>query len=497
MKRVNCKATNATSGTTPGTARVGAMVGLPLEWFSREEAIRLRKSLTCTPVVSSVALSYGPPPEPIEQYRVDRDAGVVHVPLCTGLRWLRENRKPWVDERVKGEDLTYPRGPRARDEGQQEFFNALLAGMLLQWTPEGEGGVFAQAPTGSGKTVALLWCIARVGKPALVIVPSVELALQWKQEAMDKLGLEDAQVGIVGGGSKTGWKGKHLVVAVINSAVKQGEEFCKSFGIVGWDEGHRVPANTFSRSLTMFPAAIRVVLSATPERKDGMHVMIHNAVGEVSVASKVRVMPLVYMETNYRDTRAVKWGDLQLSRILTLISKDEVRNGWIGRKAAELVLREGRCVLVLSDRIEQLYRIEQHALRAGVPAEAIGTFAGQQVTGISKQRGRKVVEGGEVSREARKRIKTDEGVRLILATFGSMKEGVDIPRIDAGIEAMPKSTAVQACGRARRYMEGKRTPVWYSIVDTGVPMLKGFASARRKELTRAKNVTFKLIPDIE
>jgi hypothetical protein len=43
--------------------------------------------------------------------------------------------------------------------------------------------------------------------------------------------------------------------------------------------------------------------------------------------------------------------------------------------------------------------------------------------------------------------------------------GLDIPRLDMGVEAGPRSDLVQAIGRLTRSLKGKPVPEWYSIND--------------------------------
>ena len=55
--------------------------------------------------------------------------------------------------------------------------------------------------------------------------------------------------------------------------------------------------------------------------------------------------------------------------------------------------------------------------------------------------------------------------RIILATYGIFDTGTDIPRLDCGIEATPRSKLAQALGRILRTSRGKSTPIWFGIED--------------------------------
>jgi hypothetical protein len=62
-----------------------------------------------------------------------------------------------------------------------------------------------------------------------------------------------------------------------------------------------------------------------------------------------------------------------------------------------------------------------------------------------------------------------------------MKEGTNMPWLDAGIDATPRADGEQAIGRIRRPMPGKPTPVWFTLIDTEIPILRGYATARLRD----------------
>ena len=53
----------------------------------------------------------------------------------------------------------------------------------------------------------------------------------------------------------------------------------------------------------------------------------------------------------------------------------------------------------------------------------------------------------------------------IFATYGMITEGIDIPRLDAGLDATPLGKATQITGRIRRPMPGKAMPIWITLRD--------------------------------
>jgi hypothetical protein len=63
---------------------------------------------------------------------------------------------------------------------------------------------------------------------------------------------------------------------------------------------------------------------------------------------------------------------------------------------------------------------------------------------------------------------------VILATRGSMKEAVDVPRLKAGIDLTPIADAAQEIARIRRPSDDADTPVWLTVLDDNVGILRGF-----------------------
>lgn len=59
----------------------------------------------------------------------------------------------------------------------------------------------------------------------------------------------------------------------------------------------------------------------------------------------------------------------------------------------------------------------------------------------------------------------EKGCRFVLATYGIFDTGIDIKRLDFGVELSPRGDVAQAVGRILRLMKGKVTPEWYSIFD--------------------------------
>lgn len=397
----------------------------------------------------------------ISNWTVDGDA--IGLPIHYGMIVADYLKSKVIDLTTVGEPASFPLRPTARNPKQESFFSTLLSSARDRDT------VLAVAPTGTGKTIGGLYAIAELGRAAIVIVPSKNLAHQWKKEAMTHLGLTDQEVHVFEGG-KCKWVGYKIVVAVIHNLCNRDwpNGFYNNFGTAVWDEAHRVGARVFSQSLQKFPAASRIALTATPDRKDGRTSILHQAFGEPDKSVKgnrMAAMPCsVYVVNTFSKVMGKSHGStvMQMGGLISAIAADKARNELIadivnrGRKA-------GRSILVIGDRIDQLKALKKDlAGKYGVDPKTMGLFI------------------GSATKDQLEKIKAE--CQIIFATYGMMKEGQDVPRLDMGIDVTPRSDGVQAIGRIRRMHEGKAEPIWVTLFDSqGSRLLQGISSARIKD----------------
>ncbi len=102
--------------------------------------------------------------------------------------------------------------------------------------------------------------------------------------------------------------------------------------------------------------------------------------------------------------------------------------------------------LVLADRVNQMYYLKNKLGYGNV-------IDGKTKKDIREKRIQEVREGKE---------------KVLFATYGLAKEGLDIPRLDRLILASPhrdKATIIQAIGRIERKFENKSEPICYDLVD--------------------------------
>ncbi len=223
-----------------------------------------------------------------------------------------------------------------------------------------QGGVL-QLACGKGKTVVAIEHIARTRQPALIVIPDTNLIKQWEAEI-------NALIDVPGGigemyGGKFDWK-KNLVLAtyhtVANRAEDMPEEVRRHFGIIIWDEGHHINAPTFAATAHAFYGR-RYLLTATPERDDGYHVIAQVHIGGV-VHKDLRpalkssfIFEWTGLTLDMTDPSVVQAvtdtaGEVHLRKVSTYVAayRPFLQKLWWDTNAA---MQAGRKTLVLSDGV--------------------------------------------------------------------------------------------------------------------------------------------------
>lgn len=409
------------------------------------------------------------PKPPIPLYDVESYAGYIGLPIDWGIRTYGD-RMDIEDRTVQGRAFDPPERPDPNHpsvldpEAQAQFMKDLLYAM------EDDYAVLAVAPPGSGKTVVGLNTAAELGRSTLVIAPLQRIADQWIKGAQQFLGLKRSEIGIIQG-PKCEYD-KRFCVGIINSISTKDYpmEFYHAFGTVIWDEVHRFGSQKFSQSVAMFPSAYKLAMTATPDgRKDGAQDVYLKYFGRGQVVSDTASLPCKVHVMRYTKKGAI-FGEDDHTTALKCLTRDRVRNEYLVRIILKLY-EHNRTILGLGESIDHIEMIGEMLREKGIPDGEIGQFTGEH----TDERGIRVKTSDDYLDWCK------EKPRIILATTGMMKLGVDVPRLDAGVELTPLSDATQALGRVRRPLEGKGTALWYSLIDTRFGMYYGFYQARKKE----------------
>ncbi len=302
--------------------------------------------------------------------------------------------------------------------------------------------------------------IARRQQPALLIVHTRELAHQAMARAVAVLGLDEAEIGLVGDGQCR--VGERLTVALVQTLARGIPSALLQVGHVIVDEAHHIAAEQMAAVVSQFPAQYILGLTATPYRRDGLGRVIHFYLGPVQaridkadLADRL-IMPRIIK----RDTRVRPDGDSFTELVSELVVWPE-RNALIVEDVAQAVAAGRRC-LVLSDRVGHVQELTRLLHERGIAAAALY---------------------GSLGKKARGQVVEDLGTGALdvaVATGSLVGEGFDCPRLDALFIATPVSfrgRVVQYLGRVSRTAPGKVDALVYDYTDDH-PML--WASYRNR-----------------
>lgn len=430
--------------------------------LSPEQADRIKQALTFRNPKHAEALKFGRAawaiPANLELFEQTTDSLI--IPRGVAFNWLGADAV--LDKRnshpVQIETTIQPRPYQER---------------ALKLAISSGGGVIV-APTGAGKTTMGIELAARLGERCLILVKSLDLAKQWQDAIKRFTGLE---CGLIGGGK---WQeGQAFTVGLTQTLSKQDRSL--DYGLVIVDECHNIPAAQAYSVINRQAAKYRFGLSATPQRRDNLEMMIHAALGEVVAeveASEVEgaVLPVTVstMHHNFMGNPET-W-----TEFINLLAGDDERN----RKLVVSAIKSSRIVGT--------------AVLTGTVAHA------ETLSSLIKQHGvNALLLHGQLPKKIRDKGMIDAPEHpLIIGTLSLLSEGIDWPHIGSIIFAAPVSAEVnrknpaatrllQSIGRGRRPFPGKVKTTVLDIIDN-CPFGKS-AYRKRAEIYRQNDFIVRAI----
>lgn len=378
---------------------------------------------------------------------------------------------------LKGEPVDFDTSRFSLRSYQQQAVNAALA---CRWCQ----GVLI-APCGAGKTEIGMAVIAHLGRPALWITHTLDLAQQAKERAQLRLGLDEREVAIVSGSHKR--CGTKLTIATVQSLYRMElNELARTVGVVIVDECHHVvnnpeQASMFAAVLRCLPARWRFGLTASDTRSDGLSETIFQVLGprvavidsqqleQLLITPRVETVPTAFVYTPRANESPIDY-----IRLMRHMADDAGRMQTVER-IIDRAVTEGRSWLVLAASLTILDQLHTYALGLGLAAEF--------VCGATKKSERTA---------ALTRMKNGQA-RILFATYQLAKEGLDIPCLDRLVLATPTRNQVivqQSVGRIQRPSPGKTEALVIDLVDEKTPQLM-VQYKQRRTLYKKMNITEK------
>jgi len=318
-----------------------------------------------------------------------------------------------------------------------------------------EQGVL-EAPCGSGKTVHQINEIASKRQPTMIIVHTKDLMKQWIREIGNRFQLDEGQIGTIGEGI---FEPNIITIGMVQTLVRlnkdQWRQLQQMFGMVVCDECHHVPAETFLFVMNKFPAKYRFGVSATPERKDKLHFLLHEFIGPVIHRILDSTLEAAGITMSAQVEKVLTNFDYSYSGMkswvfmINAMAKDEVRNELI-RDTVIKDVQKGNFALVLSDRVDHCKSLAARLQEVNIKARYL---VGQGLT---------PEERSHILKECR------EGKVDVLLATQLADEALDIPNLGSVHLTCPSNNEgklKQRVGRIRRAVEGKKLPTVYDYVD--------------------------------
>ena len=354
----------------------------------------------------------------------------------------------------------------------------------------------AALPTGSGKTILAVMAIARLKRPTLVMVPTIDLMTQWAL-VLEKF--FQIPIGMWGGGSNTT---ENITVSTYNSAVLKMEFYGNRFAFLIADECHHLPGpvNQFAAQWSIAP--YRLALSATPESDVQRDMILTDLMGDICCRIQIDELSSGILS------------DYEVETVALCLSEDEQQKYLANRKiyidflhrhgvvmnsvrawqnfitAAARSGREGR-------KAFEAYLAQKHIARNGEAKfqtvwELLRRHAGERIIIFTADNAAAYEIGRRYllpvlthhTKSAERKLMLENfrsGAVPVLVSSKVLNEGVDVPEANIGIIVSGGASVrehVQRLGRILRARPGKKA-VLYELVNSDTSELN--VLARRRE----------------
>jgi hypothetical protein len=362
-------------------------------------------------------------------------------------------------------------GFTVEDLGQQPYYGFHLTEDCLYLT----GNYFVTHNTYVGAVVA-----GKLAQKTLIVVTKNDLTTSWRETLTKFMGQSPSSIGHVQQ-NVLKYENCQFTIAMIHTLVEReyDQKFYEAFGLIIFDECHRLGADYFAQACSKFNATHRLGLSATPERSDGKQDLFQAHIGPVMVRGKwVPMSPKVLVKKTgfklpmaWQRSETGQWVKApmkvvpgRMAPVTKVLADDYNRNQEIV-KFVKSAYDAGRNTVVMSDLIDGHLTPLFHLLaKAGIPGEHIGYYHGQ----VKKEN-----------------LEANKLKRVVLATYLMCGEGTNVVQWDTLVLATPRSNVKQPIGRIMRFAEGKKTPVVLELVDDN-EVLKAFHFSRLKQYYSVK-----------
>jgi superfamily II DNA or RNA helicase len=323
-----------------------------------------------------------------------------------------------------------------------------------------------EAATGAGKTLIGIKYVCERKLKTLIIVHNKELFMQWQERFKQFSTIKE--FGLIGGGK---FSIGDVTIGIINSVEKRLEEIKDEFGIVIYDECHRVLGDTWTKAVNTLRPRFHIGMSATPYRRQRhmtkalfclLGPMMHK-VDRTHLINTGAVLQPRIIRRNTSFDRADR--NIAYTQLVQFLCADKERNIQIGNDIIEEFKRYKEPIMVVSDRITHC-----EAIKYMIDGER----------GITP-----LVLNGNLPKKYREQTVKDmkEGFyNVLIATVSLLGEGFDAPDLNSIFLTTPikfQGRTLQTIGRILRPSGGGQPRVYdYRDVKVKTLLYSGFARDR-------------------
>lgn len=372
---------------------------------------------------------------------------------------------------------------------------------LEKWISADCRGVVS-LPTGAGKTILAIMAIAYLKRPALILVPTIDLLTQWCSTVEKFFNIS---CGMLGGGSRDI---RDITVSTYDSAILNIEFIGNRFAFLIADECHHLPSPENRLCAAMAIAPFRLGLSATIDLEEEYNNILTGTMGKVcckisideltgNVLSNYRIKQL-HVELTGEEAAAYKENRAVYTAFLRRAAIDfSQKNSWSDFLIACARYPGGKAAL-------RAFMLQRHIARAGsaklqMIENILHHHHGERIIIFTADNDAAYTIGRRFSlpvlthhtKAAERKEFLDffrNGKYPVLVTSKVLNEGVDVPQVSVGIIVSGSGSSreyIQRLGRILRHAPGKDQAILYELISANTSE-ESISSRRRPSLSPVK-----------
>jgi superfamily II DNA or RNA helicase len=366
----------------------------------------------------------------IELFDIDERSKTIYLPFAYVYHHLSSLYKEFPNENIDYPTVDYSFEGKLLDR-QKAIRDSTLE--IINRTRT----VLLSLYTGFGKTIYALYLTSKIGLKTVVLCHRKIIMDQWVS-SIEKY-LPEARICVVEGNKLMTDNFDIYIMNVINVPKKHRTDY-RNIGLVIIDECHTICTESYCQSLFYFSPKYMIALSATPDRTDGMDLIVDRFIGPERISIKMNRLFNVYrVFTKYSPEATTNArGDLDWNACLEQQATDERRNNLICNLVKYFSTRN---ILVLCKRKDHARRLAEQLRSTG---EDVDVFYGTQ---------------RDFNCEC----------RILVSSYSKSGTGFDFPKLDMLITAADVlENFVQYLGRIFRKSDD--FPIYIDLVDKFKPM---------------------------